>query len=60
MKKAYISMAVLVLVSLSFQLFGVEIPYLTGRVNDNALLLSEETKSSISLAKNTKISYRYS
>ena len=41
-------MAVLVLVSLSFQLFGVEIPYLTGRVNDNALVLSEETKSLLS------------
>jgi uncharacterized protein len=48
MKKAYISMAVLVLVSLSFQLFGVEIPYLTGRVNDNALILSEETQSLLS------------
>lgn len=41
-------MAVLILVSLSFHLFGVEIPYLTGRVNDNALILSEETKSLLS------------
>lgn len=41
-------MVVLILVSHSFQLFGVEIPYLTGRVNDNAQILSEETKTLLS------------
>jgi uncharacterized protein len=50
MKKVFISIAAFILVSLSYQLFGVEIPYLTGRVNDNAQILSEEIKTVLSEA----------
>ena len=45
MKKLVISIAALILVTVSTQIFGVEIPYLTGRVNDYAQILSEDNKN---------------
>ena len=48
MKKIILSTTVLVFIFLSFTLLGADIPYLTGRVNDNAQILSDETKKALS------------
>ena len=46
MNKAYISLLFTILVTVSIA-HGTDIPYLTGRVNDNAQILSENTRRSL-------------
>jgi uncharacterized protein len=48
MKKTYILLLLIALLATDQITIGAEIPYLTGRVNDNASVLSEATRRSLS------------
>jgi uncharacterized protein len=48
MKKIYISLLLIALFATDQITIGADIPYLTGRVNDNASILSEATRNSLS------------
>ena len=48
MKKTYMSLILIALFATHQITIGADIPYLTGRVNDNASILSEATRNSLS------------